>query len=243
MDAITFLHAIEETSPKMIDRVVALIWFHENGYEESSVRLRALCEEIETAGFAKQNQTRLSSALKNDRRVLSKKGNCFALNAKHKSKVEELYSRYTRIKKPRKSNAVLPTELFSQSKTYIQRVVLQINASYDHSLFDCTAVMCRRLLETLIIEAYEHLGEGNTIKGADGHYLMFSGLMSQINKSCPFQLGRNSMKGLKDFKTLGDLSAHNRRFNARKSDLDKVRNGLRVACEELLHIAGQGPDV
>jgi hypothetical protein len=242
MDSISFLHAIEETHPKIIDRVVALIWFHGNGDDESAVNLRTLCEEIETAGFAKQNQTRLRAALKKDRRVLSKKDDCFALNAKHKSKVEEQYGEHARIRKLRKSDAVLPTDLFSQAKGYIQKVVLQLNASYDHNLFDCTAVMCRRLLETLIIEAYEHTGKADSIKGVDGHYLMFSGLMSQINKSCPFQLGRNSMKGLTDFKSLGDLSAHNRRFNARKSDLDKVQDGLRVACEELLHIAGQGPD-
>lgn len=165
MDSISFLHAIEETRPKIIDRVVALIWFHGNGDDESAVKLRTLCEEIETAGFAKQNQTRLRAALKKDRRVLSKKDDCFVLNAKHKSKVEEQYGEHARIRKLRKSDAVLPTDLFSQAKGYIQKVVLQLNASYDHNLFDCTAVMCRRLLETLIIEAYEHSGKADSIKG------------------------------------------------------------------------------
>ena len=37
----------------------------------------------------------------------------------------------------------------------MEKVLSQINGSYDCALFDCTAVMCRRLLETLIIEAYE----------------------------------------------------------------------------------------
>lgn len=243
MDAITFLHAIEETSPKMIDRAVALLWFHGNGNEDSAVSLQALCAEIETAGFAKQNQTRFRQALKKDRRVLSKNGDCFALNARYKSKVEEQYSAHGKIKKPVKSDAVLQMALFSQAKGYIQRVVLQLNSSYDYHLYDCAAVMCRRLLETLIIEAYENTGSADDIKGSDGHYLMFSGLLSQINKSCPFQLGRNSLKGLKDFKTLGDLSAHNRRFNATQNDIDKIKNGLRVACEELLYIADQGPNV
>ena len=45
------------------------------------------------------------------------------------------------------------------------------------------------------------------------------------------------MKGLRDFKNLGDLSAHNRRFNARKEDIDRVRDGLRVIVEELVHLA------
>jgi hypothetical protein len=42
------------------------------------------------------------------------------------------------------------------------------------------------------------------------------------------------MKGLRDLKQIGDLSAHNRRFNARQNDIDRVRDGLRVAAEELL---------
>jgi hypothetical protein len=44
-------------------------------------------------------------------------------------------------------------------------VVEQINKSYDIELWDCCAVMCRRLLETLIIEVYEKLGRANEIKG------------------------------------------------------------------------------
>jgi hypothetical protein len=31
--------------------------------------------------------------------------------------------------------------------------------------------------------------------------------------------------------------AHNRRFNAHKEDIDRVRDGLRVAVEELVHLA------
>ena len=51
-------------------------------------------------------------------------------------------------------------------------------------------------------------------------------------------LGRNSKKGLKDLKELGDKSAHDRRFNARQSDIDLVKTGLRSAAEDLLHLAG-----
>jgi len=42
---------------------------------------------------------------------------------------------------------------------------------------------------------------------------------------------------LNAFKKLGDLSAHNRRFNADSDDIDRVRGKLRVAAEELLDIA------
>lgn len=98
--------------------------------------------------------------------------------------------------------------------------------------------MCRRLLETLIIEAFEAKGVENELKGSDGNFSMFSGLLAVVENSNHISLGRNGLAGLRDFKRLGDLSAHSRRFNARKTDIIRIRDGIRVASEELLHIAG-----
>jgi hypothetical protein len=128
-------------------------------------------------------------------------------------------------------------ELVVGTRQYIERVVLQLNASYDAGLFDCCAVMCRRLLETLIIEVYEAVGRAEELKAGDSHFMMFAGLLTKLENDKNLNLGRNSMQGLRDFKTLGDLSAHNRRFNARLDDIDRVRAGLRVATEELLNLA------
>ena len=47
----------------------------------------------------------------------------------------------------------------------------------------------------------------------------------------------HTKNGLNAFKKLGDLSAHNRRFNADADDIKRVRDDLRVAAEELLHLA------
>lgn len=141
---------------------------------------------------------------------------------------------------PKNTGSVIPLGL-ATTRGYLDRVVLQLNASYDAQLFDCCAVMCRRLLETLIIEVYEHCGRAAEIKGSDGNFLMLSGLACYFEKDKAFNVGRNGMKGLRDFKSLGDLSAHNRRFNARKEDIDRVRDGLRVIVEELLYLAKLNP--
>ena len=71
--------------------------------------------------------------------------------------------------------AYLPCDLFASTRGSIERVVEQINRSYDVELWDCTAVMCRRLLETLIIETYEKAGRAADIKDKDGQFAMFSG--------------------------------------------------------------------
>lgn len=139
---------------------------------------------------------------------------------------------------PPPTDSVVPRELFSGTRKYIERVVDQINASYDHGLWDCCAVMCRRLGETLIIEVYEHEGRAHEIKGPDGNFQMLNGLLSVLSNDNRINLGRNSKKGLRDLKELGDKAAHDRRFNARQPDIDVIKSGLRSAAEDLLHLAG-----
>ena len=117
-------------------------------------------------------------------------------------------------------------------------MVRQINASYDFALYDCCAVMCRRLLETLKIEVYEPKGRASDVKGVDAHFFMFAPLRGYLEKDTTLHISRNGFKGLKDFKMLGDLPAHNRRFLAHKDDIDRIRDGLRVAEGELLAVAG-----
>jgi hypothetical protein len=135
------------------------------------------------------------------------------------------------------SDSVLPRELFSNTRGYIEKVASQINGSYDHGFYDCCAVMCRRLGETLIIEVYEAQGRAKEIKGPDDNFLMLNGLLGALSKDSTIHLGRNAKRGLEALKELGDKSAHNRRFNARQPDIDAIRSDLRTAAEELLHLA------
>jgi hypothetical protein len=65
----------------------------------------------------------------------------------------------------------------------------------------------------------------------------FAGLLAHLEADKAFHLGRNAKRGLIAFKALGDNSAHNRRFNASQDDIDRVRDDLRIAAEELLHLA------
>ena len=46
---------------------------------------------------------------------------------------------------------IIPDDLSSGMPRYMKQLSLQINASYEQNLFDCTAVMMRRLLEILLI--------------------------------------------------------------------------------------------
>lgn len=238
MDATNFLHALTELDIKNSDRAVALLWWHGRVDHNISRSPKELAADMELAGYSKQNVSRLRKSLESDRRTAKASGENFRIRITAKAALDAKFSELANHKPLRKSDSVLPADLFLGTRGYIEKVVYQLNVSFDEKLFDACTVMCRRLVETLIIEAHEAKGISDQLKDSQGNYLMLSGLISVVTSTNAIQLSRNSIKGLKDFKTLGDLSAHNRRFNAMKNDIDRVRDGLRVASEELLKISG-----
>jgi hypothetical protein len=238
MTSTEFLERIEDEDLKMIERAVALLWWEGREDPTKGLDAAAICASLEFAGQAKQNVSRLAVSLKEHRGTVRAGKEEWRLHPRTRRELDSRYAFALVPRVPAASDSVLPSGLFSGSRTYIERVVDQINRGYDAELWDCSAVMCRRLLETLIIETYERLGRAKEIKGSDDHFLMLNGLITFLERDSSISLGRNAAKGLKDFKQLGDLSAHNRRFNACRNDIDRIRDGLRIAAEELLHLSG-----
>lgn len=131
---------------------------------------------------------------------------------------------------------VLPLDVVKGTRTYLEQIVNQANGCYEKGWYDACSVMIRKLVEVLIIAVYESKGEADAIK-KDGNFLMLSGLIDDIATRHSWNLGRETKAALPLLKSLGDRSAHNRHYLARKADVDKVLPGLRVAVEDLLHHA------
>jgi len=237
-----FFRRIDEDKLTSAGRALALIWW--SGRENPAVGLntREICDVLERNGHPKQNVSRMEANLERSRATAKAGTSRWRLHPRTRKELNNRFSGVATARPlPDPTDSVLPRELFASTRGYLEKVVFQLNASYDHGLFDCCNVMCRRVLETLLIEVYEAAGRASEIKDADGNFFMFAKLLGNFEKDSAYHPGRNALKGLRDFKALGDLSAHNRRFNARKDDIDRVRDGLRVAAEELLSLAGLIP--
>ena len=236
-DVTSFLQALRTSNLGSMERAVALLWWRSQQERLGEVSIRQLADEIERAGYPKQNVSRLKNALMRDRRVRKAGSGCLCIDIRHNDELWEQYGIFLNRKPIRISNSLIPRELSGERRGYIERVVDQINLSYDYGLFDCCAVMCRRLLETLIIELYERNGRATDLQNSHGQFKMFSDLLNQLLGDRRVHLSRNAASGLKVLKRLGDQSAHNRRYNARRSDIDRVRDDLRLVVEELLNVA------
>jgi hypothetical protein len=137
------------------------------------------------------------------------------------------------------SEFLLPHALVRGTRGYIERVVYQINGCYEKGWFDGCAVMMRRLVETLIIECFEKYGiEQKIMDPRSGEFLFLKDLIDRTLQESAWNLGRNTKQALPRLKSVGDQSAHSRRFIAHREDIDKVSSEFRIVCQELIYLAG-----
>lgn len=136
-----------------------------------------------------------------------------------------------------KTEQVLSQSVVIGTRGYLEAVVQQANGCYEHNWFDSCSVMIRKFVEILIIEVYEAHHKASDIKNSNDDFFMLGDLVSSILKDTAWNLARETKRVLPEIKSLGDRSAHNRRYIAKKSDVDKVIPGLRVAADDLLHLA------
>lgn len=136
---------------------------------------------------------------------------------------------------PKPTNDLYPQVLLENTRGYLVKIGNQASICYDIGLFDSSLVMVRKLLETLIIECFERHGIEEKIRGRDNHYFFLSDLIDKFLLENKWSINRNTSKSLPKIKALGDLSAHNRKFSAKKSDIEKVKDDLRIIIEDLIH--------
>ena len=138
---------------------------------------------------------------------------------------------------PSRQEMVLAKSLVKRTRGYIEIIVNQINSTYENGSYDACAVMIRRLVETLIIEVFEHYNIANKIKTPVGDFFFLSDLITQILNEPSWTVSRNARQALPKLKNVGDLSAHSRRYNAHRTDIDKIIPDLRIAMQELIYLA------
>lgn len=135
------------------------------------------------------------------------------------------------------SESLLPYAMANGTRRYILKVTNQINGCYEKGWFDGCAVMMRRLIETLIIECFEQHNIETKIKNPAGDFLYLADLIDKMLQEPAWNLGRNIKQALPRLKNLGDKSAHSRRYNAHREDIDKLATDFRDVCQELIYLS------
>jgi hypothetical protein len=234
-----FARQMTEDGMSEADMAIGVIWYLDRQQAGSSVTPRRIAEIMRDGGGAMPNVSRLKKRVAEDIRSTKAGDLEFRLNGKNRRELDKLYSAFAGPLQPANSGSVLAIEPFDKARRYTKSVLIQINASYDNALFDCCAVMCRRLFETLIIDSFEKQNCIELIKDKNGEIMMLSGLIQVMNQQNKFRVGRQTKQAAAKLKNIGDWSAHNRTFIAQRSHIDAIGPDLSVATMDLLHLSGQ----
>lgn len=132
---------------------------------------------------------------------------------------------------------VVLSSLVRGTRGYIESIANQINGCYQNGWYDGCAVLLRRLLETLIIEAFEAHKIDSKIKDPNGSFFFLRDLIDKTLSEKSWNIGRNTRQSLPRLKQLGDQSAHSRRYLARKGDLQPLLADVRIVIQELVFLS------
>ena len=86
-------------------------------------------------------------------------------------------------------------------------------------------------------EAFERHSLAQKIKNAQGDFYYLRDLVGLCIAETAWNLSRNCKQALPKLKDLGDKSAHSRRYNAHRGDIDPLLADIRLVVQELVYLA------
>ena len=133
---------------------------------------------------------------------------------------------------------VIPDDLFMGLLPNVQSLCKQINCSYENNLYDCTAVIMRRLLEGLLILSYQNKGIEAEITENNGRHFTLDKMIRNAENNTTLALSANTRKDMSLFRDLGNYSAHKIWYNCTQQDIKPHILKYRVIVEELMYKSG-----
>lgn len=235
-----FCDVVQKSNRTNAEKALAVLWYFDHEVPGITKTAGQLTKVLGDHHLGTPNQTALAEAIRKTK-LASELKSGFSLKPGSRKIIRDWLPDLDGIQ-PAMDHAsgYLPEPIWRNTRGYIEEVCRELNGSFRHAYYDAAAVMLRRLLETLIIESYEHLGRETEIKDGGGNYFMLSDL---TERACGdkghkgINLGRESKKALKEARHVGNWSAHARRFLAHAGDLMRFQAGLRLLAQELIEIA------
>jgi hypothetical protein len=186
------------------------------------------------------NASRLGARLKSSRdTVRGSKAGTFRL---HHNLLKDLDGKFPQLAEKSQEVAddgtILPPALYERTRGYIISLAKQINASYEHNIFDGCAILIRRLEEVLLILSYEHLGIDSAIKDANGNYVLLEAIVRNAQGNATLKLSRNAKPTIEAIRKLGNYSAHKVTYTCKREYIREQITDFRALVDELLHKAG-----
>ncbi|BCH35311.1 hypothetical protein MesoLjLc_72410 [Mesorhizobium sp. L-8-10] len=138
----------------------------------------------------------------------------------------------------RVTDSVIQNDLSLGGRSHLDQIRREANGCYDSGFYNACAMMCRRLVELLLIEAFQKGGHINAITAANGELRSFGDIIAATKSKQYVKLSRSAPSTLDKVKATGDAAAHHRYYNTSKRDIDDLNPNLRQLVAELAALAG-----
>lgn len=232
------IQTLIENKATQVEQAVALLWLYNIKQEYDERTAKELIQDFIDEGFSRPNTSRFVRTLKKYRRAIKGKSkNSFKINPRFFSELTKKYAPIVNYVQISVSSSVIPLNFVQGTKIHIEQMVKQINGCYDSGFYDASAVILRRLLESLIIETYIYNKQVYKIKnGKVFKYL--DGLISIITNDPSINLSRNASQNMQLIKDIGDTAAHNRNYITPEEDIDDNKLKIRRIINEMLYLSG-----
>jgi len=233
-----FASASDLDSLLEVDKVCRLAFFHLKAQHIEEFTVRDASQWLISAGYAAPNQTRLEGKLRESRSTI-KGQRGWRLRVDF---VKDLDAKFPAVSaRPQEvvdAGSLIPEVDYGRTRGYVESLAKQINASYEHNLFDGCAVLMRRLVEVLLILSYRKLNIESAIHDNSGNYEMLEKIVNNAKTNSILGLSRNSKSSLDIFRQLGNFSAHKIEYMCRREYIQPHIQEYRALVVELLHKAG-----
>lgn len=226
---------------KEVDVAVALLWFvtHSEGHESDATakEIAELIVDQRLSGTV--NSSRLATNLaKHADVVRGRRKNSFRIRSASDELLTKLYRDYADLSKAPVQDLLITAEIGLGGRRTFDTLRREANGAYERGFFNSSAVMCRRLAETLLIEAFDRAGHLDSVRDANQNLLGFGDLITAATSGRFIKLSRIAPAAFSRLKQLGDGAAHHRHYLVTKKDLDDLNPGYSQLIAELAALAG-----
>ncbi len=238
MKLLDFINATEIEKMNQTQRAGLLCYFHYKTTNESTFDLKGINELFSDAGYSSINTSRVKKGLLDKKIMRVPKGLKTSLEfvpttlQEYDQRYSALWDDTTTIQS---DNELIDEFKFCKKRTFLDRLIQQINCCYGNNYYDAAAVLMRRLFEILLILSYQKLGIDNEIKGKDAKgYLMLDKIVQNAVNNQTLNLSRIKNE-FDTFRKVGNFSAHKITYTAGKKDIDDIKVDYRAMLEELYY--------
>ena len=223
-----------------IDKAVACLWFHTHIGHACAMSASQLASCMTEIGLtANVNVSRLAKNLcKSKLTVKGSECGTFRISPSQGSQLDERFAPFLKHRRVKVSDDLLPDEVIEGSQKYLKDLGHQVNGTYGAGFYDACAVLCRRMIESLLVSCFEYAGELASVEKPDGTLEMLDSLIRKAKSGQHFRLPRGTAKSIDKIKEVGDTAAHDRYHLTTKQDIDEFRVSFRKVISHLMALSG-----